>query len=216
MDVEVLKCDFDLAVAFFLQETKHLKLGPIPRSVRAILADFELLAPCTGRQDNILECAIEIDKAVQAYEANPASEKPFALRFPTLNHLHKLAIERSVKSKVVGKDKACILVDLQQRFLAIGVPPKVHPTKGAPVATPAQPDLTGLSGDPPPEPDDPGAQEEEERLSGEVSPTVLQSYSQGDPNLCSCLVGSRSDGFAGGCRIEPCGCFSWSDDLGNI
>lgn len=37
--------DFDLAVTFFLQETSHLKLGAIPKSIDAILADFSLLAP---------------------------------------------------------------------------------------------------------------------------------------------------------------------------
>lgn len=143
-DAEVLKCDFDLAVAFFLQETRHLKLGPIPRSVKAVLDDFTILAPCTGQQDNILKCALEIHEAVLAYQANPGSEKPFALRFPTLKHLHNLAIERSRNAKVVGKDHAGILVDLHDRLLAVGVPPKVHPTAGAPPKKPEKPAPSNL------------------------------------------------------------------------
>lgn len=127
-EVKPMVVDFDLAVLFFLQETKHLKLGAIPRSVDAVLADFTILKPCNGRQDHIYTCALEIRKSIDAYIANPTFEKPFALRFPTLSSLDKLALMRSKNLVVVGKDEGVILIDLKGRVLVVGVPPRVKPT----------------------------------------------------------------------------------------
>lgn len=170
-----IQVDFDLAVAFFLQETAHLKLGAIPKSVNAVVADFSLLEPCTGRQDDIYECALEIQAAVEFYKLHPDTEKPFALRFPTLKKLHLLTIQRAKNPVLVGKDEAVILIDKKERVLALGIPPKVPPTLlSLPTDETKDEDLT-------PEEKE-GAQEREEedreKLGGEVRPLSL---------FCQCL-----------------------------
>lgn len=127
-DVKPIQVDFDLAVAFFLQETSHLKLGRITKAVQKILKEFSLLGPCTGRQENLYFCAKEIRDDLDAYKANPSGPKPFALRVPTLKALHRLGKAREANPTLVGRDEAVILVDLKERTLAVGVPPKVAPT----------------------------------------------------------------------------------------
>lgn len=116
--------DFDLAVAFFLQETHHLNLGAIPKSIDAVLEDFNKLRPLTARQHHIYICAREIRDSIDAYLTDKTSPKPFALRCRTLKALHKLAVERSENPVIVGEFEAVILVDLVGRTLIIGLPPK--------------------------------------------------------------------------------------------
>lgn len=119
-----IKVDFDLAVAYFLQQTNHLKLGNIPASVNKIFDDFSILAPLTGRQDNLAYCARYIKRTIDVYSSDPKGIRPFALRYPNLRALNQLAIDRSVMPKIIGKDEAVILLDLADRPLAIGIPPK--------------------------------------------------------------------------------------------
>ncbi|KAH9807756.1 hypothetical protein DFH28DRAFT_912895, partial [Melampsora americana] len=121
----VIQVDFDIAVAFFLQQVHHLELGDIPISVNTVLDDFSILEPLNGRQDSILQCAIHIKQELDRYAAYPSGPKPFALRYPNLVSLNDLAIQRSVSPKVVGKDEAVVLIDLAGRVAAVGVPPKV-------------------------------------------------------------------------------------------
>lgn len=123
-DVTPIIVDFDLAVCFFLQETAHLHIGPIPHSVNVILADFQKLGPLSGRQDHLYICAIEIHNSVSTYHNDTSTPKPFGLRYPTLNALYKLARDCLKDLSVVGEDKAVVLVDLVGRPLAVGVPPK--------------------------------------------------------------------------------------------
>ncbi|EGG06444.1 uncharacterized protein MELLADRAFT_63427 [Melampsora larici-populina 98AG31] len=125
-----IRVDFDLAVAFFLQHTKHLNLGDIPFSIEKVLADFSILDPLTGRQANLRYCTVYIKHTLDAHAADPQSSKPFALRYPNLTSLNNLAIERSVAPKIVGKDGAVILLDVAGRVVAIGVPPKKESPMG--------------------------------------------------------------------------------------
>ncbi|EGF97247.1 uncharacterized protein MELLADRAFT_70117 [Melampsora larici-populina 98AG31] len=121
----LIHVDFDMAVAYFLQQVHHLDLGDIPLSVNAVLDDFSILDPLNGRQDSILLCANHIKRTLDEYAACPAGLKPFALRFPNLTSLNNLAIERSISPEVVGKDEAIVLIDLAGRVAAVGIPPKV-------------------------------------------------------------------------------------------
>ncbi|EGF97528.1 uncharacterized protein MELLADRAFT_114265 [Melampsora larici-populina 98AG31] len=123
-NARVIHADFDMAVAFFLQQVHHLNLGDIPISVNTVLADFSVLEPLNGRQDSILLCAHHIRRTLDEYAACPRGPKPFALRFPNLTSLNQLAIERSISPEVVGKDEAVVLIDLAGRVAAVGIPPK--------------------------------------------------------------------------------------------
>lgn len=119
-----IKVDFDLAVAYFLQQTNHLALGDIPNSVNTIISEFSLLAPQTGRQENLAACARYIKNSLDSYASKPEGTLPFALRYPNLRALNQLAIDRSASPEIIGKEEAVVLVDLANRPLAIGIPPK--------------------------------------------------------------------------------------------
>lgn len=87
--------DYDLAVAYFLDQTDHLHIGSIPQSVDIILKDFEALRPLTGRQDDLHQCALHIKTTLDHHRTHPALEPPFALRYPTLKSLKLLHNARS-------------------------------------------------------------------------------------------------------------------------
>lgn len=127
-----ISVDFDLAVAYFLQQTNHLKLGNIPGSINLVLKDFSILPPLTGRQKCLFDCARYIKTTLDEHDKNPELPKPFALRYPNLEELNNLAIERSSSPIVVGKDEAIILLDLANRVLAVSVPPKRSITASTP------------------------------------------------------------------------------------
>ncbi|EGG07947.1 uncharacterized protein MELLADRAFT_105451 [Melampsora larici-populina 98AG31] len=120
----VIPVDFDMAVAFFLQQVNHLQLGDIPISVNKVLDNFSLLEPLNGRQDSILQCAYHIKQTLNEYATCPSGPKPFALRFPNLTSLNNLAIQRSISPEIVGEGEAVIFIDLAGRVAAVGVPPK--------------------------------------------------------------------------------------------
>lgn len=115
--------DYDLAVAYFLEETDHLHIGPVPQSVNRILNDFEALRPLTGRQHDLRQCALHIKQTLVQYEVQPGYPKPFALRFPTLKSLKLLTSLRSQSLRPIDSQRAVILVDLAGRLLAILLPP---------------------------------------------------------------------------------------------
>jgi hypothetical protein len=122
-----IQVDFDITVAYFIQHTHGLNLGDIPNSVEKVLADFSILEPLTGRQENLQYCTNYIKQTLDHHAAHPGSPTPFALRYPNIIALNNLAIERSRSPIVVGKDAAVILLDLANRVVAVGVPPKKSP-----------------------------------------------------------------------------------------
>jgi hypothetical protein len=124
-DCQVIHVDFDLAVAYFLQHTNHLKLGDIPISINKVLDDFSILEPLTGRQDSLLECAHHIHQTLVHHASSPGPTEPFALRYPNLGALNKLAIERTISPTIVGQKNAVVFVDLAGRVVAVSVPPKI-------------------------------------------------------------------------------------------
>lgn len=115
--------DYDLAVAYFLDQTDNLHIGSIPQSVDIILKDFEALRPLTGRQDDLHQCALHIKTTLDHHCTHPALEPPFALRYPTLKSLKLLHNARSELPRPIDSDRAVILVDLAGRVLAIQLPP---------------------------------------------------------------------------------------------
>ncbi|EGF99617.1 uncharacterized protein MELLADRAFT_68420 [Melampsora larici-populina 98AG31] len=116
--------DYDIAVAYFLEETNHLPIGCIPQSVDKILEDFDTLPSITGRQNDLKECALHIKSTITLYHSKPGPIQPFGLRYPTLNALEKLVSERSKCLRLLPSDKAIVLVDLAGRMLAMNLPPK--------------------------------------------------------------------------------------------
>ncbi|KAH9811634.1 hypothetical protein DFH28DRAFT_1179180 [Melampsora americana] len=122
---DVIPVDFDLAVAYFLQQTDHLKLGNIPASVEKIAADYSILEPLTGRQGALKYCTHYIQTILSDYAAKPDGPCPFALRYPSLERLNLLAIERTKNPQIVGQDKAVVFVDVAKRVVAVGIPPKI-------------------------------------------------------------------------------------------
>ncbi|EGG03249.1 uncharacterized protein MELLADRAFT_65669 [Melampsora larici-populina 98AG31] len=116
--------DYDIAVAYFLEETDHLLIGCIPHSVDKILTDFDVLPPVTGRQNDLRACALHIQSTIALSCLNPGPIQPFALRYPTLKALKKLTSERSKSLRSISTDKAVVLVDLAGRMLAMCLPPK--------------------------------------------------------------------------------------------
>ncbi|EGF97736.1 uncharacterized protein MELLADRAFT_114115 [Melampsora larici-populina 98AG31] len=116
--------DYDIAVAYFLEETDHLPIGCIPQSIDRILSDFETLPSITGRQDDLRTCALYIKSTILLYNENPGPIQPFALRYPTLKSLKKLISERSECLRPLPSNKAVVLVALAGRMLAMNLPPK--------------------------------------------------------------------------------------------
>lgn len=66
--IEPKVMDYDIAVAYFLEETNHLNIGQIPASVERILFDFETLPPLTSRQENLRTCALHILSTINPYD----------------------------------------------------------------------------------------------------------------------------------------------------
>ncbi|EGG08112.1 uncharacterized protein MELLADRAFT_105290 [Melampsora larici-populina 98AG31] len=123
-EVKAEVIDYDLAVANFLFETSHLALPDIPRSVEIVLNDFDVLFPLVSRDHDVLTCALQIQSTLNLHRQNPSTTtKPFALLFPNINSLKKLISERSKSPRVLESEKAIVLVDLEGRFLAMGLPP---------------------------------------------------------------------------------------------
>ncbi|EGG11559.1 uncharacterized protein MELLADRAFT_102585 [Melampsora larici-populina 98AG31] len=115
--------DYDIAVAYFLEETDHLPIGCIPQSVDKILFDLNNLRSVTGRQDDLRVCALHIKSTIDSYNLNPGHQKPFALRYPTLKALKILISERSKSLRALPSDKAVVLVDLAGQLLVMNLPP---------------------------------------------------------------------------------------------
>ncbi|KAH9820014.1 hypothetical protein DFH28DRAFT_924531 [Melampsora americana] len=120
----IIKVDFDLACAYFLQHTHHLNLGDIPFSIDKFLEDFSILEPLTSMQEALLTCVHHIKSTLDFHAANPESPLPFALRYPNIDSLNKLAIDQSVNPKIVGKGEAVVFVDLAGRVVAVSALPK--------------------------------------------------------------------------------------------
>ncbi|EGG07539.1 uncharacterized protein MELLADRAFT_62535 [Melampsora larici-populina 98AG31] len=112
-NAEMVVTDYDLAVAFFLEETGHLKLGNIP-----------------NRQHDLQTCALHIKHTIEVHLADPASEPPFGLRYPNIHALHQLTKERSKSPRALRSNKAVIVVDSAGRLLLINLPPKSMKKKG--------------------------------------------------------------------------------------
>ncbi|EGF98557.1 uncharacterized protein MELLADRAFT_69240 [Melampsora larici-populina 98AG31] len=98
----IIPVDFDLAVAYFLQQTDHLKLGDIRASVEKITADYSILDPLTGRQESLRHCTQYINQVIADYDAHPNLPLPFALRYPNLAALNQLAIDRTKDPQIVA------------------------------------------------------------------------------------------------------------------
>lgn len=122
--IEPKVMDYDIAVAYFLEETNHLNIGQIPASVERILFDFETLPPLTSRQENLRTCALHILSTINPYRSTPGSTVPFALRYPSLKYLNILINEPAKHPRPIASDKAVVLVDMAGRLLLISLPPK--------------------------------------------------------------------------------------------
>lgn len=77
--IEPKVIDYNLGVAYFLEETNHLHLGPIPQSVDHILNNFDMLRPLTGRQNALHQCALHIKSTIAHHAGSAGDVKPFAL-----------------------------------------------------------------------------------------------------------------------------------------
>ncbi|KAH9823850.1 hypothetical protein DFH28DRAFT_879047 [Melampsora americana] len=123
-EVKAEVINFDLAVANFLFETSHLDLPDIPRSVEIVFNNYDVLFPLVSCDHNVLTCALQIQSTVKLYCQNPSTTtKTFALRFPNIKALKKLIAKKSKLPRVSESEKAIVLVDLEGRFLAMGLPP---------------------------------------------------------------------------------------------
>ncbi|EGG11088.1 uncharacterized protein MELLADRAFT_60066 [Melampsora larici-populina 98AG31] len=127
-DAFVVHLDYDVAVARFLQETAHLKLGDIPHSVDFVLAKSEREGRSTSLQNNAYVCARYIKEGLVAYDSGAEQKRPFALRYPNLNALKALAIKNSASARSMPSDVPVILLDIAGRMLAVGLPPKRQKT----------------------------------------------------------------------------------------
>lgn len=123
-DYKPIEIDFDLGVAYFLQETDHLHIGKIPESVYVILADLKLVSPQTPSQAALEECANDILDIIDAHLHDPLSPIPFALRYPDLDSLHALARQRTENLILLPENEPALFVDVFGRVLAVAVPPK--------------------------------------------------------------------------------------------
>lgn len=129
-DIEPIEVDFDLSVAYFLQETDHLDIGQIPASVNIILADLKKISPQTTSQQALEDCAQHIFAVVNAYHADPTSlTPPFALRYPDLESLQALAQERAKNYVLLPENTPAVFVDLYGCVLALSLPPKMTSAK---------------------------------------------------------------------------------------
>ncbi|KAH9807526.1 hypothetical protein DFH28DRAFT_1138971 [Melampsora americana] len=125
--------DYDLAVAFFLDETSHMNLPDIPKSVDTIIHDYEILPAITSRQHDLLTCALHIRKIIESFLTEPGSDRPFALRYPNIKALNQLIKDRSKDPRALCSDKAVIVVDLAGRLLLINLPPRSKGSSNTPV-----------------------------------------------------------------------------------
>lgn len=126
-DIHIETIDYDLAVASFLQETAHLTLGPIPKSVDRVLSDFALLEPLTPSQEQLRTCASHIRDTIDNYLKSPRSATlPFALRYRTLPALKAMASRRAACPRPLPSGVAVLLRDEGGRMLALGIPPKTY------------------------------------------------------------------------------------------
>lgn len=129
-NIHIEHIDYDLAVASFLQETSHLKLGDIPKSVDRVLVDFRNLRPLTMSQAQLRTCASHIRNTIDTHLRNPKSTAlPFALRYPNLLALKALASKRAVSPRPLPSGVAVLLLDEAGRMLALGIPPKTYEVK---------------------------------------------------------------------------------------
>lgn len=124
--------DYNLAVAFFLEETAHLRLPGIPQSVDRILEDFDLLRPLTSRQHDLWTCATHIKSTIDIHHSKPRTSLPFALRYPNITALKDLTAERSKCPKALPSGKAVVLVDLAGCLLVISLPRKGQQASSVP------------------------------------------------------------------------------------
>ncbi|KAH9816743.1 hypothetical protein DFH28DRAFT_1158378, partial [Melampsora americana] len=113
--------DYDLAVAFFLDETSHMNLPDIPKSVNTIIHDYEILPAITSQQHDLLTCALHIRKIIESFLTEPGSDRPFALRYPNIKALNQLIKDRLKDPRALCSDKAVIVVDLAGRLLLINL-----------------------------------------------------------------------------------------------
>ncbi|EFP89431.2 uncharacterized protein PGTG_15273 [Puccinia graminis f. sp. tritici CRL 75-36-700-3] len=118
--------DFDIMAVFLMQEFDKHHIHKILEMVGAVFTEGS--PPQTMLQNQINEAAKLVRHRIQAYadeiKVNPATKKPFCLRFPTLQSVISHSIKLEKQCELLPSDSMVILLDEGGICVGVGLPPK--------------------------------------------------------------------------------------------
>ncbi|KAA1083476.1 hypothetical protein PGTUg99_034688 [Puccinia graminis f. sp. tritici] len=130
--------DFDILAVFIMQEMDDdLHIRKLVEML--IHTFFESGKPQTTRQNQLLEAALVVQKKIQMYDdkikSQPTLEKPYCLRYPTLEDVRAQSKLLEKQCRVLDDSRMIVLLDENDICVGIGLPP-LPKSGGNPVHTP--------------------------------------------------------------------------------
>jgi hypothetical protein len=118
--------DFDIMAVLLMQEFDKHDIHKILEMVGAVFTEGS--PPQTMLQNQINEAAKLVRHRIQAYadkiKVNPATKKPFCLRFPTLQSVISHSIKLEKQCELLPSESMIILLDEGGICVGVGLPPK--------------------------------------------------------------------------------------------
>jgi hypothetical protein len=120
--------DFDLHAVFLMQEfrpTDHIE--NIIRMIHECFTNQH--PPQNALQQQLVDAATLVQNRINTFHTHSSSntsngQRPFCLRFPTLNDVIKHSMELEPKCEVLPTDVMVVLIDEGGICVGIGLPPK--------------------------------------------------------------------------------------------
>ncbi|KAA1093747.1 hypothetical protein PGTUg99_025954 [Puccinia graminis f. sp. tritici] len=138
--------DFDILAVFIMQEMDDdLHIRKLVDML--IHTFFESGKPQTTRQNQLLEAALVVQKKIQMYDdkikSQPTLEKPYCLRYPTLEDVRAQSKLLEKQCWVLDDSRMVVLLDENDICVGIGLPP-LPKSGGNPVHTPHDKKSAGM------------------------------------------------------------------------